>query len=149
MEARREDPPLKVCPHCSVATRTDAETCPSCGRSYVRGRQLPRLRWRWWLAIPIVAAAFLLGFFAIGPWIRGDDSGSEVAITVDEGAAVPEGISRADLESRLEGAPSLVEPRRGMRNTTCAYYPIEDTPDAVWEFCFRDDEMISSGPKAG
>jgi hypothetical protein len=65
--------PLKVCPHCSLASRTDSETCPNCGKSYVRGR--PSLRWSWWFAIPIVAAAFLIGYFGISQLIDGDEDG--------------------------------------------------------------------------
>lgn len=146
MEGGRQETPLKVCPHCSVASRTDAAECPSCGKPY--GRRALNLRWSWWAAIPIVVAAFALGLFVIGPLIRGDDS--DVAeITLEQGAAVPEGISRAELEDRLDGPPTLVEPGPGGGPRTCAYYPIEDQPEAVWEFCFRRDELVSSAPITG
>lgn len=144
MEGRPADTPLKVCPHCSVASRTDAGECPSCGKPY--GTRGWTSRWSWWFAIPIVVAAFLVGLLVIGPLIAGDDSESEVAITLEQGAAVPEGISQAELESRLDASPALVEPRRGRPQTTCAYYPIEGEPGAVWEFCFRDDELFGSTP---
>jgi RNA polymerase subunit RPABC4/transcription elongation factor Spt4 len=33
LEGESREHPLKVCPHCSVASRTDSETCPNCGIS--------------------------------------------------------------------------------------------------------------------
>src|ERR671922_381075 len=95
MEGQPAEAPLKVCPHCSVASRTDAETCPSCGKPYARGG--PRLRWSSWLAIPIVAAAFLIGYFGISQLF--DDEGE--GITVEEAESVPQGISQAELTDRL------------------------------------------------
>lgn len=145
MEGGPHHTPLKVCPHCSVASRTEAAECPSCGKPY--GRRTLTLRWRWWAAIPIVGAAFLLGLFVIGPLIRGEDEAVE--ITLEQGAAVPSGISRAELESRLDGPPALVEPGPGGGPRSCAYYPISDEAEAVWEFCFRRDELVSSAPIAG
>lgn len=60
-----------------MATRTDADVCPSCGGSYVGGGR-PRLRWSWWFAIPIVAAAFLIGLFGISRLVDGDEGDAPV-----------------------------------------------------------------------
>jgi hypothetical protein len=134
--------PLKVCRHCSVASRTDAEACPSCGTPY--GRRRLTWRWSWWFAIPIVAAAFLVGLLVIGPLIR-DDSG-EAGITVQEAGKVPDGISQAELEDRVGETPTFVQRRQG---ASCAYYPIEGQPRSVWEFCFEREELVGSRPLWG
>ena len=149
MEGRPETAPLKVCPHCSVASRTDAETCPSCGRSYVRRR--PELRWSWWFAIPIVAAAFLIGFFGLSNLIDGDESDDEAGtITLEQGAAVPDDVSRSELAGSLGGEePALTESKPGNPNTSCDYYLVRDQPDTVWEFCFRREKLVSSAPVGG
>ena len=148
MEARREDPPLKVCPHCSVATRTDAEECPSCGRSYVRGRRLPRLRWSWWLAIPIVAGAFLIGYFGISRLVDDDEGGAEGAITLQQAQELPPSASQAEAEERL-GEPAVVRPPRENSGTTCLFYSVSDQPDTLWQLCFKRDELVSSTPVTG
>jgi hypothetical protein len=149
MEGRPEGTPLKVCPHCSVASRTDADVCPSCGKPYTRRRFT--LRWSWWFAIPIVAAAFLIGYFGLSNLFDGDDSdGESGSITLEQGAAVPNDISRGELEGHLDGEePALVEPRRGDPKTTCSYYLVADQADTVWGFCFRRDELVSSAPIGG
>ena len=136
MEGQPAEAPLKVCPHCSVASRTDAETCPSCGKPYARGG--PRLRWSWWLAIPIVAAAFLIGYFGISQLF--DDEGE--GITVEEAESVPQGISRAELTDRLGDDSETV--RTG--GLTCASYPVTDDSDSAWLFCFQGDKLVRSRP---
>jgi hypothetical protein len=153
MEAGREAP-LKVCPHCSVATRTAAEVCPSCGGSYLRGRRLPRLRWTWWLAIPIVVAAFLVGYFGISRLVDGDgaDAGE---ITLQEAQGVSPDLSRDEVEDRL-GEPAVVDsPDR--RTPSClsqagerikadevVFYSVSDAGDSLWQFCFKADEQVGS-----
>ena len=139
MEAAHEQGPLKVCPHCSVATRTDADVCPSCGGSYVRERGMPRLRWSWWFAIPIVAAAFAIGYFGISQLFDDDDSDG---ITVEQAESVPEGISRADLDEALDAESQTV--RAGER--TCSSYTVTDGPNPGWLFCFQDDRLTTSRP---
>jgi len=141
--------PLKVCPNCSVATRTDADSCPSCGRRY--GRRQPQWRrprrWSWWYAFPIVAAAFVIGYFGLSSLVDSDSEGEGAGITVEQGAAVPERIPRSALERHLGGErPVLVQPRKGEEQATCAYYAITDAPDSVWEFCFERDKLFSSAP---
>src|SRR5688572_23918531 len=61
MEGRAEEIPLKVCRHCSVASRTNSDECPSCGGSYERRS----FRWRWGYVLPIVALAFAGGYFGL------------------------------------------------------------------------------------
>ena len=154
MDARREQDPLKVCPHSSVATRTTADRCPNCGGSYVRERRVPRLRWSWWLAIPIVAAAFLVGYFGISRLV--DDDGSEAgAITLGEAQQVSPDLSRDEVEVRL-GEPALVDSGEG-RAPSCLspagdrveadevlFYSVSDAGDSLWQFCFNDEDQVSS-----
>jgi hypothetical protein len=137
MEGQPAETPLKVCPHCSVASRTDSDTCPNCGKSYVRGR--PTLRWSWWLAIPIVAAAFAIGYFGISELVDDDDT---EGITLEQAQAVPEGISRAELSERLGGEQETVQTGK----LTCASYTVTDGPEPAWLFCFQDDELVRSSP---
>jgi hypothetical protein len=147
MEGHPAEAPLKVCPHCSVASRTDADTCPSCGKPYGRrGVQLQRPPgWRWWYAIPIVAAAFALGYFGIAKLIDGDDS--EGYISVDQAAAVPDDVTPSELKARLDDEqPVDVRPQRGSEDVTCSYYGITGQPRSVWEFCFEGEQLVSSGP---
>ena len=148
MEGRPEDAPLKVCPHCSVATRTDAPVCPSCGGSYVRGRRMPRVRWRWWFAIPIVAGAFLVGYFGISRLVEDDSDSAEGAITLQQAREVPASASQAEAEDRL-GEPAVERPPRENSGTTCSFYSITDQPDTLWQFCFKRDELVSSAPIQG
>ncbi|MGH2989913.1 MAG: hypothetical protein ACRDMA_08620 [Solirubrobacterales bacterium] len=142
MEGQPTETPLKVCPHCSVASRTDADTCPSCGKPYVRGRG--GWGWSWWLAIPIVAAAFLVGYFGISQLF--DDEEPE-GITVEQAEAVPEGVAPSGLAGELDGeSPAYEQSRPG---GSCSYYPLSDQPEPVWEFCFRGEKLESSRPVAG
>ena len=139
MEGEPTQAPLKVCPHCSVASRTDADTCPNCGKSYVRGR--PTLRWSWWLAIPIVAAAFAIGYFGISELVDGDDI-EGISREQAEAVPVPDEISAAELSQRL-GAESQTVRTGGF---TCASYPVTDGPDPGWLFCFQGDKLVRSDP---
>ena len=85
MESETSQLPLKVCPHCSVASRTEADVCPSCGKPYVRRP----LRWRWWLVIPIVVLAFGVGYGGRLLFDNGsDESGT---ITTQQARAVKPG----------------------------------------------------------
>ena len=141
MEGKPAETPLKVCPHCAVASRTDAEECPSCGKPYVRGRPSGAAM-RIAIAILVVAGAFLIGFFVLSKLFEDEPEG----ITRDEGVAVEAGISRPDLIEQL-GEDPTVERERG-KDQTCLYYPISDEPDSVWQFCFQDDKLASSDPVA-
>jgi hypothetical protein len=137
MEGQPTQPPLKVCPHCSVASRTDADTCPSCGKPYARSG--PTLRWSWWLAIPIVAAAFAIGYFGISELFDGDDT---EGISREQAEAVPEGISPDELSERLGGETETVS----TGGLTCASYTVTDGPDPSWLFCFQGDKLVTSEP---
>ena len=137
MEGQPTQPPLKVCPHCSVASRTDADTCPSCGKPYARSG--PTLRWSWWLAIPIVAAAFAIGYFGISELVDGDDT---EGVSREQAEAVPEGISPDELSERLGGETEKVS----TGGLTCASYTVTDGPDPAWLFCFQGDKLVRSDP---
>jgi hypothetical protein len=137
MEGQPTQPPLKVCPHCSVASRTDADTCPSCGKPYARSG--PTLRWSWWLAIPIVAAAFAIGYFGISELFDGDDT---EGVSREQAEAVPEGISPDELSERLGGESETVS----TGGLTCASYTVTDGPDPAWLFCFQGDKLVTSEP---
>jgi hypothetical protein len=137
MEGEPTQPPLKVCPHCSVASRTDADTCPSCGKPYARSG--PTLRWSWWLAIPIVAAAFAIGYFGISELFDGDDT---EGVSREQAEAVPEGISPDELSERLGGESETVS----TGGLTCASYTVTDGPDPAWLFCFQGDKLVTSEP---
>jgi len=141
MESESSQISLKICRHCSVASRTDAASCPSCGKPYER-----RI-WRWWFAIPIVVLAFGIGYFGISRLI---DDDNPAGVTADEAAAVTPGISRPDLEDQLGEAPQYERKRgNGEGAPSCAYYGISDEPDAAWEFCFQDDKLITSHQVGG
>jgi hypothetical protein len=137
MEGEPTQPPLKVCPHCSVASRTDADTCPSCGKPYARSG--PTLRWSWWLAIPIVAAAFAIGYFGISELFDGDDT---EGVSREQAEAVPDGISPDELSERLGGETETVS----TGGLTCASYTVTDGPDPAWLFCFQGDKLVTSEP---
>jgi hypothetical protein len=139
MEANATEMPLKVCRHCSVASRTDAATCPSCGRPYARRP------WRWWMAIPIVAVAFAIGYFGTSKLFDDDDSGT---ITADQGAEIELGVSRGELEEQL-GAALEVSDKNAGGSATCLYYGIAERPDSAWEFCFAEDSLVTSKAVGG
>lgn len=137
MEAGSEQLPLKVCRHCSVASRTDGDTCPNCGRSYARGG----LKWRWWYAIPIVAAAFALGYFVISELVYDNPA----RVTEDEAQAIELGTPRDDVEQQL-GEPNETSEQAGL---SCSAYEIEGQDDASWLFCYRQDMLVTSEPVSG
>lgn len=144
MEGPLTQQPLKVCRHCSVASRTEAESCPECGTPYRR-----RI-WRWWLAIPIVALAFGAGF-AGRKLIDDEPAGGVAGITVAEGDSVPLGVSQPELIDRLGGEePQFTRERgEGEAAAACLYYGVSEPADSVWEFCFRQGELIRSEAVGG
>jgi hypothetical protein len=130
--------PLKVCRHCSVASRTDAETCPSCGRPYRR-----RL-WRWWFAIPIVALAFAGGYF--GRKAIQDDE--PAGLTSEEARGLTTGASAPEVEPVLDGQ-NPVNSRRttaGGSELLCRAYEVVDEEGTFWELCFLDGRLEISKP---
>jgi hypothetical protein len=143
MESSTEpaQPRLKICPRCSVASRTDAERCPNCGRRY-------RRRWQpWALGVAILALAFGAGYG--GRQLLSDDSGggSSSEITAQRARGIPLGISRPLLVSRLGVSPTVVRPVGG--GETCLFYPLSDRPDSVWAFCFARGRLKSSSSATG
>lgn len=143
MEGQPSETPLKVCPHCSVASRTESDTCPSCAKSYVRGGGF-KLQWSWWLAIPIVVAAFAIGYFGISKLFDGGSS-DDAVITAEQAETVSDGATRAELDEALDGEdPAYTDRLGGQSKTTCLYYGLDDDPEGVWSFCFTGDKLISS-----
>ena len=145
MESGTDQLPLKVCRHCSVASRTEADACPNCGRSYSRSGP----RWRWWYAIPIVAAAFAIGYFGISELVYDDDE--PATVTEQEATAIETGAPRADVEDQL-GPPEGEYANKSAGKSgegeavTCTYYELDGQPDTAWQFCFAGDALTSSGP---
>jgi hypothetical protein len=137
MEAQSEAP-LKVCRHCSVGSRTDAETCPNCGRPYKR--QL----WRWWFAIPIIAVAFAGGYF--GRKAIQDDEPD--GLTIEEARALTLGASPESVENVLDGQrPGTVRRSSGGGNElVCRAYGVVDEEGTIWELCFLDGRLEISKP---
>ena len=137
MESESARPPLKICRHCSVASRTDAETCPACGRPYRRSL------W-WWAAIPVVALAFGLGY-GVTELVQ-DDEFAPGSISAETGSDIEIGITRAEFDERVAG-----EDPTGTRSlgnggdeAICLYYPVAGEEESVWQFCFRKDELVTS-----
>ncbi|MFL5898611.1 MAG: hypothetical protein ACJ76D_09145 [Solirubrobacterales bacterium] len=128
---------MKVCPRCAVASRTDAESCPNCGRRYQR-------RWQpLAIGLAIAALAFAAGYG--GKLLLSDDGGGDSsAISSQLARAMPDGISRPQLIERLGGlTPTVAKPIPGAG--TCLFYPLADHPDSAWQFCFTAGKLTSSG----
>src|SRR5918996_234829 len=141
MNAESEQVPLKSCRHCSVVSRSDAETCPACGKRF------ERRPWRWWFAIPIAVLAFAAGYF--GWQAIGDDEESEPAgLTIQEARNVIEGSSPARVERVLDGQrPGRVRRSSGGGSElVCRGYLVVDEERTAWEFCFLDGELEISRP---
>jgi hypothetical protein len=132
--------PLKICPRCSVASRTDADSCPNCGRRY-------RRRWRpLALGVAILALAFGAGYGG-RLLLADDDEGSSSEITPQQASAVPLGISRPELVGWLDANPTVVKPAGP--GQTCLFYPLADQPDSAWAFCFAGGKLKSSSSATG
>jgi hypothetical protein len=137
MEAGPGQLPLKVCRHCSVASRTEDDACPSCGRSYT-GRGWG---WRWWYAIPIVAAAFAIGYFGISELVYDDPA----KVNEEEAQAIELGTARDDVEQQL-GEPNEVTEDGGL---SCSAYEVDGQDDADWLFCYRQERLVTSQSVSG
>jgi hypothetical protein len=137
------EPPLKICRNCSVASRTDADACPSCGTPYERRRVGRPRRLLAWLAIPIIIAGFAIGYFG-RKLIEGEDD--PPGITTEQAEATQQGISRDELVESLGEEPVLEEPAG---QAVCLYYPLEGDAETLWTFCFQDDALTESRQLAG
>jgi hypothetical protein len=136
MESGSQQLPLKVCRHCSVASRTESATCPSCGQPYARRS----LQWRWWYAIPIVALAFAIGYFGLSELVYDDEPAT---VTEDEASAIELGSAPEEVEEALGEPGQTSEDAAGL---SCVGYDIEGQPEGTWLFCFGQDKLVSSAP---
>jgi hypothetical protein len=144
MESESPQPPLKVCPHCSVASRTDADTCPSCGKPYTRpGLRLPGRGV--WIAVAIIVAAFGLGYGVTK--LVTSDSEESGSITFAAGNAVKTGVSESEFRDRIGGEDPSYEktlPGQGNAKQSCLYYAISDRESSLWQFCFVDGKLVTA-----
>jgi hypothetical protein len=133
-QAPTSPPPLRICPRCAAATRTDGETCPNCGRRYQRRYRLGAL------GVVIVALAFAAGFGG-RELLAGDGSGSD-SISAQQASSVTLGVSRDQLNQRLGDAePITTEPTAN--GGTCLAYRSSDAAGHTWVFCLRDDKLVA------
>ena len=153
MEGEAHDGPLKICRHCSVASKTEAEDCPACGKPYRR-----QFNWKIWAAVAIIIAAFFVGF-GVRKLLQGDGEGTASTITLEQGEAVPLGDSRSEVVASLDGLEPVLESEgeaQALDGTDqtfppldCIYYPITDDDENIWEFCFQEDGLVSSASVGG
>jgi len=88
----------------------------------------------------IVILAFAAGFGGRALF-DGDDSGND-AISTDQANTVTLGVSRDQLNRRLDDAsPVTVEPAAS--GGTCLAYRSSDAPGHTWVFCLRDDKLVA------
>jgi hypothetical protein len=127
VEGEGQTGPLKICRHCSVASRTEAAECPACGKPYAR-----QFNWKVWAVLAIIVTAFFVGF-GVRKLLQGDDEGAAATITLEQEGAAPE----LDGVDQVLPAPS------------CIYYPITDDEENIWEFCFQEDVLVSSSSVGG
>ena len=142
MEAGTDQLPLKVCRHCSVASRTESDACPNCGRSYARAS----IRWRWWYAIPIVAVAFAGGYFGLSEIVYDDDEPE--GLTLEEARGLPDAGPPSDVEAAADGDKPVDtrDQSEGGTELLCRYYAVVDAEDTVWEACYLDGQLEISRP---
>ena len=133
MESHSAELPLRVCPRCAVAARTNSETCPNCGRRYRRRYRLAGL------AVLVVALAFGVGF-GVRALLSGDDSTSN-SISSGQANALGGGTSRQRLDEIVGDAkPISVRPLAG--GGSCVTYASSDSAHRAWLFCFQNDELV-------
>ena len=153
IEGEAQEGPLKICRHCSVASKTEAEDCPACGKPYRR-----QFNWKIWAAVAIIVVAFFVGF-GVRKLLQGDDAGAGNTITLEQGEAAPLGDSRSEVVASLDGLEPVLE-QEGEAQTLdgadqvlpppdCIYYPITDDEENIWEFCFQEDVLVSSSSVGG
>jgi hypothetical protein len=100
----------------------------------------PPRHWLVALGAVIVALAFAVGFGA-RELLSGDNGGSD-SVSADQAAAVTLGISRDQLNRRLDDAdPATVEPVAN--GGTCLAFRASDTPGHTWVFCLRDGKLVA------
>lgn len=142
METESEQRPQKICRYCSVVSRTDAETCPSCGRPY------ERRMWRWWFAIPVAVLAFGAGYFG---WkaIQDDEQAEPAGLTIREARNLTLGAPPARVDHVLDGQmPDKVKRSSGGAvHLVCRLYTVLDEERTAWEFCFLDGALEISRPR--
>jgi hypothetical protein len=89
----------------------------------------------------IVALAFGVGFGG-RQLLSNDGRSSSSQISAQQAGAVPLGITRTELVSRLDVNPTVARPVG--RGLTCLFYPLADQPNSAWAFCFAGGKLRSS-----
>ncbi len=81
-----------------------------------------------------------------------------VGITVEQGEAISLGDARAEVIGSLDDQEPVLEEEVEAQQVpgidpippfSCIYYPIIDSEETVWEFCFEDDVLVSSSEVGG
>jgi hypothetical protein len=144
VESEQAGKPLKICPHCSVATRTDAADCPNCGKPYARRAGISWPGWRLWMAVPIAIVAFG-GAFGITKLVAGDDSSEgelpTSGITFEQGRGVELGITESQFDRQFDVPPVSTDQKDTRPPQTCRTYALTDQP-GTYEFCFADGKLV-------
>lgn len=164
MDAEPDAQPLKVCPHCAVASKTEAEACPSCGKPYGRRRRrLPSITAAvsriplpgWAVAILIIVLAFGIGF-GVRLLVDGGDSSTDSPAAQLQRAGIPYAkankvsgtITPRQVIARFPGKPFDIQ-LKPKDNLTCYLYLLADRPGTGFQFCFRKGKLQSTGTVAG
>jgi hypothetical protein len=104
-----------------------------------------RTRWRWWMAVPIVIAAFAIGFGVTKIANSGDSGQTQPApprgIPFAQAHLVPLGITEAQLDNRVGVPPALIRHRSTDPPQTCRYYPLSDQAGR-YVFCFAKGKLV-------
>jgi hypothetical protein len=106
------EPPIRVCPTCSAQSRTDSDTCPHCGASFIRSR---RLRTRKRIGAVSKRKKIVVAGIIIGLLVGGVAAGAIAKINHDNQVAQEEQEEQEArelaLEEREEEEEELAEER--------------------------------------
>jgi hypothetical protein len=151
--------PTKVCPHCAVQSTTTADTCPACGKPYVRGgRPKPVVL----VAGGVVVAAVIAG--AAVALSGGDDNGKPKAeatatatakpqptaepysVSIEQARSIPLDLPKAEVLARFgppKPATAADEPAHPIKNALCTYYNFAGEPEGDIRVCYRNGKLAA------